>query len=223
MPFLATALAVSALCLIVAQVWFEVRYAHVLPFVVGAFGAYTAAYRVYQVVSLPVNFAGRGFDLAAHTSLVPRRPRHYPSVDIFLPICGEPIEVLRTPGPAYSSWSRPTRVRPRSMCWMTAPATRRRRRHLVRVRLRPPPLAEHKKAGNLNYAFRRTRGEHIVIFDADSGRGQTSSPRPSRTWTTPYVGIVQTPQFFRVSRRQSWVERAAGSTRGLLPGRAGVT
>ena len=69
---------------------------HVLPFAVAVFGAYTVAYCVYQVVSLPVNFAGRSFDLAAHKSLVSAwRPRHYPSVDIFLPICGEPIEVLR--------------------------------------------------------------------------------------------------------------------------------
>jgi len=70
LPFLATALSVSALCLIVAQVWFEVRYVRVLPVVVGAFAAYTAAYLVYQVVSLPVNFAGRGFDLAAHRELL---------------------------------------------------------------------------------------------------------------------------------------------------------
>src|ERR1700733_7437343 len=72
LPFLATALSVSALCLIVAQVWFEVRYVRVLPVVVGAFAAYTAAYLVYQVVSLPVNFAGRGFDLAAHRERVRR-------------------------------------------------------------------------------------------------------------------------------------------------------
>ena len=68
LPLLATALAISALCLIVAQVWFEVRYAHVLPFAVALF-AYTVAYFVYQLVSLPVNFAGRSFDLAAHNSL----------------------------------------------------------------------------------------------------------------------------------------------------------
>ena len=41
---------------------------------------------------------------------------------------------------------------------------------------------EHKKAGNLNYAFRRTRGEHIVIFDADF------RPRPDfLAETLPYM------------------------------------
>ena len=57
---------------------------------------FTATYVIYQVISLPVNFAGRGFDLAAHQARIRRwRPAAYPSVDIYLPICGEPIEVLR--------------------------------------------------------------------------------------------------------------------------------
>ena len=36
------------------------------PYVVAMFGFYTAVYCVYQLVSLPVNFAGHSFDLAAH-------------------------------------------------------------------------------------------------------------------------------------------------------------
>ena len=38
LPLLATALSISALCLIAAQVWFELRYAHVLPFAVAVRG-----------------------------------------------------------------------------------------------------------------------------------------------------------------------------------------
>ena len=64
--------------------------------------------------------------------------------------------------------------------------------------VRRPNLREHKKAGNLNYAFERTGGEHIVIFDAYF--------RPRADFlveTLPYmddsaIGIVQTPQFFLV-------------------------
>ena len=57
---------------------------------------FTATYIIYQVISLPVNFTGRGFDLAAHeTRIRAWRPLGYPSVDIYLPICGEPIEMLR--------------------------------------------------------------------------------------------------------------------------------
>ena len=42
-----------------------------------------------------MNFAGRSFDLARHKELVAAwRPGSYPQIDIFLPICGEPIELL---------------------------------------------------------------------------------------------------------------------------------
>ena len=53
-----------------------------------------------------------------------------------------------------------------------------------------------KKAGNLRYAFERTRGEFFVILDADF------APRPDfLAETLPYfddpdIGIVQTPHAF---------------------------
>jgi cellulose synthase (UDP-forming) len=215
LPLLATALSISALCLIVAQVWFEVRYAYVLPFGVTLFAAYTAAYCVYQLVSLPVNFAGRSFDLTAHKSLIEAwRPRRYPTVDIFLPICGEPIEVLRNtwigvfelvqayPGDAYvyvldDGPSEQARAQAPSFGF---------------TYVRRPAIRQHKKAGNLNYAFRRTAGEHIVIFDADFRPRADFLAETLPYMDDPYVGIVQTPQFFRASNRQTWVERAAGPT-----------
>ena len=161
-----------------------------------------------------MNFAGRSFDLAAHISRVHSwRPRRYPSVDIFLPICGEPIEACATPGQVSSSSSRHIPATPTSRCWTTAPAKRPGRAPGVRVRLRPPPrLREHKKAGNLNYAFARTCSEHIVIFDADFRPRADFLAETLPYMDDPDVGIVQTPQFFRVSRRQTWVERAAGPT-----------
>jgi cellulose synthase (UDP-forming) len=215
LPLLATALTISALCLIIAQVWFEARYARVLPAAVAVFGAYTVAYCVYQVVSLPVNFAGRSFDLAAHQSLVGAwHPRRYPSVDIFLPICGEPIEVLRNtwigvfelvqayPGDAYVYVLDDG---PSDEARMQAPS-------FGFVYVRRPALRQHKKAGNLNYAFRHTNSEHIVIFDADFRPRADFLAETLPYMDKPDVGIVQTPQFFRASRRQTWVERAAGPT-----------
>jgi cellulose synthase (UDP-forming) len=201
--------------LIVAQVWFEVRYARVLPFAVAVFGFYTAVYCIYQAVSLPVNFAGRSFDVAAHKSLVDAwHPQHYPSVDIFLPICGEPIEVLRNtwigvfelvqayPGDAYvfvldDGPSEEARAQASSFGF---------------IYVRRPVMRQHKKAGNLNYAFRRTGSEHIVIFDADFRPRADFLSETLPYMDDPRIGIVQTPQFFRTNRRQTWVERAAGPT-----------
>jgi cellulose synthase (UDP-forming) len=202
LPFLATALCFSALCIIVAQAWMEVRYPLMLPF---AF--YTVLYLIYQAVSLPVNFAGRGFDLAAHKARVAAwRPEHYPSVDIYLPICGEPLEVLRN---TWTGVFELLQVYPGGAhayvlddgdddeAMVIAPSF---------------GFTYIKKAGNLNYAFRLTHGEYIVIFDADFRPRSDFLAETCPYMDDPAVGIVQTPQFFRVSPRQAWVERAAGPT-----------
>ena len=67
------------------------------------FAVYTLAYFIYQAISLPMNFLGRSFDLAGHRARVAQWwPASYPSVDVFLPICGEPIELLRNTWNAVS-------------------------------------------------------------------------------------------------------------------------
>lgn len=210
LPFLAVALCVSAVCVIAAQAWLEIRYPAML-----AFAGFTLSYAVYQAVSLPVNFAGRSFALPEHRARVRAwRPHRYPNVDIFLPICGEPVEVLRNtwlgvfeliqayPGEAYGyvlddGASEEARVLAPSFGF---------------AYVRRPNQREHKKAGNLNYAFRHTRGEHIVIFDADFRPRADFLAETLPYLDDPAVGIVQTPQFFRVSPRQAWVERAASPT-----------
>ena len=91
LPYLTITLVISATCLIISQLRFELHDLALAPFLV-----FTATYVAYQVISLPVNFTGRGFDLAAHQARIEAwHPASYPSVDIYLPICGEPIEVLR--------------------------------------------------------------------------------------------------------------------------------
>ncbi len=211
---LTPALIASAVCIIVAQALMEVRNATILPLAVAVFGTYTLLYLLYQAVSIPVNFTGPSFDFEAHADTVQAwQPQIYPSVDILLPICGEPLEVLRNTwtGVFELLHAYPGNARAYvlddgdSHEAMEASAVfgfgyLRRSRHV------------HKKSGNLNYGLRHTAGEHVVVFDADF------RPRPDfLAETLPYmdddsVGIVQTPQFFRVDRMQTWVERAAGAT-----------
>ena len=211
LPYLTIALAMSCFCLILAQAWLEVTNLLFLPFAV-----YTLTFTVYQAVSLPVNFTGRGFDLEAHRARVAAwQPREFPSVDIFLPICGEPLDVL------CNTWAGVAEVIGSYSGQVSAfvlddgpggdtiPG-------IVAgfgfTYVRRPNVGYHKKSGNLDYAFRRTSGDHIVIFDADF--------RPRRDFLAemlPYmddetVGVVQAPQYFRVNKSQSWVEQAAGAT-----------
>ena len=180
-----------------------------------AFAGYTALYVAYQAVSLPINFAGRSFSLTEHQALVKSwYPHRYPSVDIFLPICGEPVEVLRNtwlgvfeliqeyPGNAYAYVLDDG---PSDDAMALAPS-------FGFVYVRRPNQREHKKAGNLNYTFKRTGSDHIVIFDADFRPRSDFLAETLPYMDNPDVGIVQTPQFFRVSSRQAWVERAASPT-----------
>lgn len=76
-----------------------------------------------------------------------------------------------------------------------------------------PDRPSLKKAGNLRHAFAQTSGEAIAIFDADF------CPRTDfLRETVPYlvhdasIGIVQTPQYFRYRKEQTWIEKGAGVT-----------
>jgi cellulose synthase (UDP-forming) len=161
-----------------------------------------------------VNFTGHGFDLAAHQARVLAwRPVRHPSVDIFLPICGEPIELLRNtwsavfeliaeyPGPAraYVLDDGPSDVA-RSVCESFG----------FRY-IRRPDVRAYKKSGNLRYAFARTGGEYVLILDADFAPRHDLLAETLPYMDEPGLAIVQTPQFFRDSPAQSWIENSAGA------------
>lgn len=210
LPFLASCLFVSCVCVLGAQAWFEIRNPVALPFVV-----YTFLYLCYQAVSLPTNFTGRGFDMAAHRRLVADwRPRRYPSVDIFLPICSEPIEVLRNTWEGVFELIHEYPGEARVYVLDDGPSDEAKR--LTRAfgfgYVRRPQSRYRKKAGNLNYAFTRTGGEHVVIFDADFRPRADFLAELLPYMDDPYTGLVQSPQFFRFHPRQTWVEKAAGAS-----------
>ena len=48
---------------------------------------------LYYLISVVVNAGTPDFDMHAHRRLI-RENTKYPSVDVFLPVCGEPHEVL---------------------------------------------------------------------------------------------------------------------------------
>jgi len=209
LAYLTFTLVVSASCLIISQIRFEMHAPGAWPFL-----AFTATYVIYQMISLPVNFTGRGFDLAAHRARIQDwRPVSYPSVDIYLPICGEPIEVLRNtweavfeliaayPGPAQAFVLDDG---PSDEACSASESFGFRY-------LRRPDLRAYKKSGNLRYAFARTDGEYVVILDADFAPRSDFLAETLPYMDDPGIGIVQTPQFFRESPEQTWIENAAGA------------
>ena len=214
LPYLTTILAISAACLIISQLRFELQDPALWPFMI-----FTGSYALYQVICLPVNFSGRGFDLAAHQALAGSwNPPAYPGVDVFLPICGEPVEMLRNTWTAVCGLLAAYPGAAQAYVLDDGPSDEARdlAGALGLAYIRRPGQRVHKKSGNLRYAFARTTAEFIVILDADF------APRPDfLAETLPYMddpslAIVQTPQFFRESPAQSWLENAAGSVQEVF-------
>lgn len=208
LPYLTTVICIGSCCLVVSQLRFELQDLVLSPFLL-----FTALYVVYQVVSLPVNFAGTGFDLAAHQERIRAwRPPGYPDVDIYLPICGEPADLLRNTWTAVAGLVDDYEGRARVYVLDDGPseeacamAGQFGYRYIHR-----PDWPAGKKAGNLRYAFSQTSAEYLVIMDADFAPRRDFLDETLPYMDDPAIAIVQTPQYFRTHRAQTWVERAAG-------------
>jgi cellulose synthase (UDP-forming) len=208
LPYLTTVILIGSSCLIISQVRFEVHDLVLLPFL-----AFTAIFVLYQAASLPVNFAGAGFDLAAHQARIQSwHPSSYPDVDIYLPICGEPIELLRNTWTAAAHLIEHYEGEARAYVLDDGPSDEAcAMAGFFGFRyLRRPDWPAGKKAGNLRHAFSQTSAEYLVVLDADFAVREDFLAETLPYMDDPKIAIVQTPQYFRSNPEQTWVERAAG-------------
>jgi cellulose synthase (UDP-forming) len=185
-----------------------------------AFGPFIAFTLTYYLISLCVNAGTKGFDGAAHQRLTESwRPPEYPALDVFLPVCGEPLDVLRNTwrhvfelAQAYPGTAAPCVLDDGDSAAVAAMADDFGFRYLVR-----PDRGWMKKAGNLRNAFGLTDGEFILILDADfAPRADLPGQMLPYFAADRRLGIVQSPQYFRTSARMSWMERGAGAVQELF-------
>ncbi len=154
---------------------------------------------------------------ASHAALVRGwTPASLPSVDVFLPTCGEPMAVLENTYRHVSALAWDGRL----IVWVLDDGDRPEVRDAAarfgfeyKVR---PDRGHLKKAGNLRHAFRRSCGEFIVIFDADFCPRADFLDHLVPYMDDPEVGIVQSPQVFDTSSQMSWLQRGAGATQELF-------
>jgi hypothetical protein len=208
LPYLTTVILIGSSCLIFSQLRFEAQDLALSPFL-----AFTATYVIYQATSLPVNFAGAGFDLAAHQARIGSwHPASYPDVDIYLPICGEPIELLRNTWTAVLGLIEdyPGQTMPFVLDDGPSSEARSMAESFGFCYIHRPDWPAGKKAGNLRYAFSQTSAEYLVILDADFAPRRDFLAETLPYMDDPAIAIVQTPQYFRSSPAQTWIERAAG-------------
>jgi cellulose synthase/poly-beta-1,6-N-acetylglucosamine synthase-like glycosyltransferase len=208
LPYLTTVILIGSSCLIFSQLRFEAHDPALLPFLL-----FTATYIIYQAISLPVNFTGAGFDLAAHRARIGAwHPTSYPDVDLYLPICGEPIELLRNTWIAVLGLIEDYAGQARAHVLDDGPSSEAQSmaESFGFCYIHRPDWPAGKKAGNLRYAFSQTSAEYLVILDADFAPRRDFLAETLPYLDDPAIAIVQTPQYFRSSPAQTWIERAAG-------------
>lgn len=208
-----TVLALSQVRFVATDVWL---------YALAPFFVFTTA---YYLISLWVNLGTRGFDLPAHERLVDAwRPAAYPSLDVFLPICREAPEVL------HNTWSGVARLRdayPGACRVYVLDDGADQGAHtmaqgfgftyLTRPERGANPRGWFKKAGNLRYGFAHSRGQYILVLDADfNPRADLPAHLLPYLEAHPRLGIVQSPQYFRVHAGQSRIERGAGAVQELF-------
>src|SRR6204780_1336109 len=208
LPYLTTVIVIGSSCVVFSQLRFETQDLALSPFLF-----FTAIFVIYQATSLPVNFAGAGFDLDAHQARIQAwRPSSYPDVDIYLPICGEPVDLLRNTWTAVLGLIGDYQGDARAFVLDDGPseAARSMAGSFGFCYLHRPDWPAFKKAGNLRHAFSQTGAEFLVILDADFAPRRDFLAETLPYMDDPALAIVQTPQYFRSSPAQTWVERAAG-------------
>jgi cellulose synthase (UDP-forming) len=136
-------------------------------------------------------------------------------VDVFLPNCGEDLTVL-TNTMAYVSrmqWSGELTVYVLDDAGRPEVADLARRYGFEYI---ARPGSQFKKAGNLQYAYERSSGDHILILDADFVPRWDMLHELIPYMDEPGTGIVQSPQYFRTDTSLGWLERSAGATQELF-------
>ncbi|KAJ0290176.1 hypothetical protein Brms1b_005107 [Colletotrichum noveboracense] len=185
------------------------------------YGVFAGAMCVYLLISYAVGIIGKDWDYKGHLELVERFPiteENAPTVDIFLPCCSEPLEILENTYKHIVNIDWPaSKLQVHVMddsASLTVRALAEQYGFNYSVRDDRPRL---RKAGNLRWTFARTNGDFFAIFDADF------CPRPDfvKELIVEHLGddktaLVQSPQYFRVTDDQTWVEQGAGATQELF-------
>ncbi|MBI4642563.1 MAG: glycosyltransferase [Deltaproteobacteria bacterium] len=160
-------------------------------------------------ISVPFFIAeSMGWVLFASFSLVSWYPRrHMPegvsiekpfTVDVFVPTCGEPLDILRQTLTAAAAIT----YEPKTVYVLDDKASPQVAALAAELGLqylaRPEP--RDAKAGNLNYGFAHSQGELILTMDADQVPHPRILERLVGYFKIPTIGFVQTKQNFIVPK-----------------------
>jgi len=175
----------------------------------------------YLVLSYGVMFAPGTYSRREHQARMARWQGEASSlkeicVDVFLPVCGEPWDVIQETWNAVRALRWPGKLQ--IVVLDDSPDDPLRERALVYgFQYLKREDRTFQKAGNLRYGFQKTNGKFILLLDADF------CPRPEMLLElVPWLleddqrAIVQTPQYFDVAPAMNWIQAGAGFVQELF-------
>ncbi|WP_255095271.1 glycosyltransferase [Synechococcus sp. J7-Johnson] len=121
-------------------------------------------------------------------------PWHVPAVDVLVPSCGEPADLIERCLRGCLAMDYP-----RHQVWLLDDSARPELSQLCRhlgCRYLSRDGNTHAKAGNLNHALPHLEGDLLAVFDADVVPRAAFLARSVGLFTDPRVGFVQTPQTY---------------------------
>jgi cellulose synthase/poly-beta-1,6-N-acetylglucosamine synthase-like glycosyltransferase len=192
------------------------------PFLISVF-----IFAMFSVLTYAGAFIGKKFSHVEHDKLIKEyainaqhlnkidsivdSKENFPSIDIYLPSCGEELEVLENTFHWVTKLEWYGVVKVFVLDDKDSPDVKALSDRFGLNYINRKNRGELKKAGNLRNAFTQTDGDYFVIFDADF------CPRHDFLLETiPYmekdkkIGLMQTPQYFHITEDSNFIE--LGST-----------
>ncbi len=154
---------------------------------------------LHYLASFVVALCYKRFDIAGHQKFVTDywSGTTEPSVDVYLPICGEGLDILR------HTWTHVAKLHyHKCKVYVLDDSKDECEDHRAMAEefgfnyFERPNKGEMKKAGNLKYAYLRTEGELIAILDADFAPYVDFLKELVPYMSQTQNGIIQSPQYF---------------------------
>ncbi|MGL4758767.1 MAG: glycosyltransferase family 2 protein [Patescibacteria group bacterium] len=172
-------------------------------------------FALFTILTYFSAFFRKSFKLKNHNILINQfktnKPPLLPSVDIYLATCGEELEVLENAYKYVSKleWGGILKVYVLDDKGDSEVADLAKKFNFTY--LHRPNKGELKKAGNIRYAFSKTKGDYFIIFDADfCPRADFLLETMPYFLQNPKLGLIQTPQYFHLTKNSNYIE--VGST-----------
>lgn len=152
-------------------------------------------------------------------------PPPFGTLDVFIPVAGEPIEIVEATLVKALAIAYPHQTYLLNDGFMANTADWMNVNHLARrygVKCFTRKGGVRGKAGNLNHALKRTHGEFIAVIDADHQADIGLAHQTVGYFHDPDIGFVVTPQNFKMESKDVLGNRELAFYRFIQPAKDAV-